>query len=260
MMDMERTPLIFDIKRTSTVDGPGVRTAVFLKGCNLDCFWCHNPEGKRAEAEYAWFSEKCVDCGACRREGISAELGVEQCPTQARKRYGERYTSDALMEILSADKDFYLATGGGVTFSGGECMLYPAFVAEVAKRCREQGISVAVDTAGNVPYASFERVLPYADIFLYDIKCLDPDLHHRGTGCGNERILANLEKLRQTEKRIIIRVPQIPGFNEGEEVARILQYCAARQLACEILPYHSFGEDKKHALSMFTRNVNAELK
>ena len=245
---MEHIPLIFDIKRTSTVDGPGVRTAVFLKGCNLDCFWCHNPEGKRAEAEYAWFAEKCVDCGACRREGLSDECCVEQCPTQARKRYGNRYSIDDLMRILLADKEFYLATGGGVTFSGGECMLYPEFVAEVGRQCYERGISVAIDTAGNVPYEFFEQVLPYADIFLYDIKCLDTELHRRGTGCGNERILSNLEKLRKTGKQIIIRVPQIPGFNEGAEVERVSAYCAERGLPCELLPYHSFGEDKKKAL------------
>ena len=248
MTEMDRIPLIFDIKRTSTVDGPGVRTAVFLKGCNLDCFWCHNPEGKQAETEYARFAEKCVGCGACHREDLSSDDRVAQCPTQARRRYGERYTPDELMSILVADKDFYLATGGGVTFSGGECMLYPGFLAEMAKRCCEEGISVAVDTAGNVPYESFEQVLPYTDIFLYDIKCLDADLHRRGTGCGNKRILANLEKLRETGKRIIIRIPQIPDFNEGAEVERILSYCAERGLRCEVLPYHRFGEDKKNAL------------
>ena len=244
----ERYPLIFDVKRTSTVDGPGVRTAVFLKGCNLDCFWCHNPEGKRAEMEYAWFAEKCLSCGACRREGLSPELCVDLCPAQARKRYGARYTPDELMAVLAADRDFYLATGGGVTFSGGECMLYPAYLAEVASRCQAQGISVAIDTAGNVPYSHFEQVLPYTDLFLYDIKCLDPALHRRGTGCGNELILANLDRLMQTGKQTLIRVPQIPDFNEGEEVTRICAYCADRGLACEVLPYHRFGEDKKQAL------------
>ena len=246
---MNRSPLIFDIKRTSTADGPGVRTTVFLKGCNLNCFWCHNPEGKRAEREYARFAEKCISCGVCTREGMSPELGVSMCPTEARKVYGERYTYDELMAVLMSDRDFYDATGGGVTFSGGECMLYPEFVAELARRCRESGVSVAIDTAGNVPYAHFECVLPYVDHFLYDIKCLDSALHRRGTGVGNELILSNLERLRESGKRITIRIPCIPEFNEGEEVECVCRYCKERGLPYEVLPYHAFGEDKAKALS-----------
>lgn len=156
------------------------------------------------------------------------------------------------MSVLIADQDFYTATGGGVTFSGGECMLYPEFVAQIARLCWENGISVAIDTAGNVPYAHFEMVLPYTDLFLYDIKCLDHELHRRGTGVGNERILENLERLCQEGKRILIRVPQIPGFNEGEELARICEYCETRRLPYELLSYHQFGEDKKKALLAFS--------
>ena len=247
-MDMDKNPLIFDIKRTSTSDGPGIRTVVFLKGCNLDCFWCHNPEGKRAEAEYAWFAEKCLSCGSCRQDEMTDEDRVMYCPAQARKRYGREYSEDELWQILSADRDFYLATGGGVTFSGGECMLYPAFVARMAKRCREQGISVAVDTAGNVPYSHFEQVIPYTDLFLYDIKSLDSALHCRGTGVENTRILDNLNKLQKAGCRILIRIPSIPDFNEGEEVARICRYCEQCGLPYEVLAYHRFGEDKAKAL------------
>ena len=250
-MAMNDTPLIFDIKRTSTVDGPGIRTSVFLKGCNLNCFWCHNPEGKRAESEYARFQEKCLACGACAVAGMTAEEQVARCPAQARKRYGVRYTEEELMEVLLSDRDFYLATGGGVTFSGGECMLYPAFVARMSQRCHESGISVAIDTAGNVPYSHFELVLPYVDWFLYDIKCLDETLHRHGTGVSNVRILDNLERLRMTGKSILIRTPEIPGFNEGAEVERIRRYCADRRLPHEVLAYHRFGEDKARALADF---------
>lgn len=248
-MSMMQIPYIFDIKRASTTDGPGIRTVVFLKGCNLDCFWCHNPEGKRANPEYAWFPEKCSGCGTCRPTATDRpDIAVAHCPTQARRRYGTLCAPNELMEILVADRDYFAATGGGVTFSGGECMLYPDFVAEMARRCMEQGISVAVDTAGNVPYAALEKVMPYTEVFLYDIKALDCELHRRGTGCGNERILDNLERLRQAGKSIIIRIPQIPDFNEGDEVDRICAYCAERGLPYEILPYHRFGEDKKRAL------------
>ncbi len=249
-MAMTEAPLIFDIKRTSTVDGPGVRTAVFLKGCNLDCYWCHNPEGKRREREYAFFEEKCLACGACRHTEMTEEEKVAHCPSQARRVYGVPYTEDELMDVLLADRDYYLATGGGVTFSGGECMLYPDFVARLATRCAEAGVSVAVDTAGNVPYTHFEMVLPHVDLFLYDIKCLDEDLHRRGTGVGNSRILENLERLRKTGKRILIRTPEIPGFNKGEEIARIRRYCADRELPHEVLAYHRFGEDKAKALQL----------
>lgn len=243
-----KLPLIFDIKRASTADGPGLRTVVFFKGCNLDCFWCHNPEGKRAETEYAYFAEKCLACGACRGEEMTDEDRVAHCPAQARKCYGKPYTDDELFEILCADRDFFLATGGGVTFSGGECMLYPAFVARMARRCREKEISVAIDTAGNVPYTHFEQVLPYVDLFLYDIKCLDSALHRRGTGVGNERILDNLSRLQEAGVEILIRIPCIPDFNEGAEVERICRYCAEHGLLYEVLAYHRFGEDKAKAL------------
>lgn len=250
-----RRPLVFDIKRTSTSDGPGIRTVVFLKGCNLDCFWCHNPEGKRPEREIAFFAEKCIGCGACKRvcghqnDGcVTCGDCALYCPSEARKCYGTEYTDDDLCRILFSDEDYYRISGGGVTFSGGECMLYPEYVASIAKRCVERGIPVAIDTAGAVPYAHFEIVLPYVDLFLYDIKALDSELHRRGTGIPNERILENLERLRETGKRIIIRTPVIPGFNEGEEVERIRAYCEARALPVEFLAYHAMGDSKKAAL------------
>ena len=250
-----KTPLIFDIKRASTTDGPGLRTVAFFKGCNLECFWCHNPEGKSPVRQLALFREKCTDCGACRLVCASPDecsacgRCASVCMTQARKMYGQAYTADALLDVFRADKPYYDATGGGVTFSGGECMLYPDFAAELAQRCHAEGITVAIDTAGHVPYASFEKVLPHADIFLYDVKCLDGDIHRKGTGVDNRLILENLEKLRQTGRRIIIRTPEIPGFNMGEEVERVRAYCAARGLEHEVLSYHAMGESKLTALT-----------
>ena len=252
-----KEPLIFDIKRSSTVDGPGVRTAVFFKGCNLDCFWCHNPEGKSASRERAFFEEKCVDCGTCREicENDGKPCTVcgkcsETCPTGAIKIYGKPYTLDELLEIIKRDKAYFDATDGGVTFSGGECMLYPEYLREIAKRCYACGISVAIDTAGAVPRESFEEVMPYTDIFLYDVKCIDSDLHKKGTGVSNKLILENLDFLIASKKRIIVRVPVIPGFNEGEEMERVKRFCESRALTYELLPYHTFGEDKRRALDM----------
>ena len=238
-----KIPFIFDIKRGSHEDGPGIRTTVFLKGCNLDCFWCHNPEGKQPQPQVAYFAEKCIGCGTCKNVADPA-----LCPAQARKVYGVQYSPDALFEILARDADYYLATGGGVTFSGGECMLYPDYVAEVAQRCRKAGISVAVDTAGNVPWSSFEKVLPVVDLFLYDIKCLDAQLHKEGTGATNEQILKNLSKLQKAGKQIIIRTPQVPGFQDAEQIEAIGRYCQALGLPWQVLPYHSFGQGKADAL------------
>lgn len=247
-------PYIFDIHRGSRSDGEGIRTTVFFKGCTLDCFWCHNPEGKRAEPELAFFDRKCVGCGACKKvckktdECLGCFECAEVCPEGARRVYGKKYSAEELFGIICADRPYYDITGGGVTFSGGECMLYPDFLAEVAKMCRNARISVAVDTAGYVPYSSFEKVLPYINIFLYDIKALDCDLHKRGTGSENTLILENLERLQKTGKRIFIRTPVIQGFNEGAECERIARYCAERALPLEFLPYHEFGTDKKKAL------------
>lgn len=246
-----KDPLIFDIKRSSLEDGPGLRTTVFLKGCNLNCFWCHNPEGKSAERQTAWFREKCMRCGVCVKEeniSLPGEALAGLCPADARKVYGEYMTPEELLSIVLRDKAYYDATGGGVTFSGGECMLYPNYVAAAAALCREKGITAAIDTAGNVPFDSFEKVLPYADIFLYDVKCLDPVLHRQGTGVDNTRILENLERLKKSGKRIIVRIPEIPGFNAGDEVERTAAFCEENDLPYEILKYHSFFIGKKRAL------------
>ena len=256
---MREQPLIFDIRRASTVDGPGLRTTVFFKGCPLNCFWCHNPEGKRREREMAFFSEKCIGCGACQsacktpEDCVACGACALYCPTQARQCFGRHYTPEELLERILPDLPYYTATGGGVTLSGGECMLYPDFVSDLAKLCQSKGIHVAVDTAGEVPYSHFEAVLPYVNLFLYDVKALDSALHRHGTGVGNERILENLDRLRATGKCILIRVPVIPDFNEGAEIDRIRDYCEERDLPYELLSYHAMGESKADALSRFGR-------
>ena len=219
--------LISGIKRMEIHDGDGLRTTVFFKGCPLKCLWCHNPESLSMGPQTAFFKEKCIGCGVCkeicRNPDSCALCGecVDNCPAEARKLYGRQYTTDELYEIISADIDFYRATGGGVTFSGGECMLYPDFVAELAEKCAKSGVSVAIDTAGNVPWSSFEAVLPHVSLFLYDVKALDPELHRRETGADNLLILENLERLLQTGREVIIRTPVIPAYNDGTQLKLI---------------------------------------
>ncbi len=237
---MHNAPLIFDIHRSSTADGPGLRTVIFFKGCNLDCYWCHNPESKSPLPQQAFFTEKCQNCGAC-------SYDPTLCPHGARKQYGTAYTVEQLMEIILKDQAFYIATGGGVTFSGGECMLYPDFLARLGAACQKEGITVAVDTAGNVPFSHFEKVMPYVDLFLYDVKALNPELHRRGTGQDNTLILQNLEKLLLRGQNVLVRTPLIPDYNEKESDA-ILEFCRERSVACEFLAYHNLGESKKAAL------------
>ena len=249
-----KNPLIFDIVRSSLVDGPGVRTTVFFKGCNLRCRWCHNPEGQDPRAQVAFFADKCVFCGVCERictaTGACELCGkcVESCVANARKIYGKEMSPAQITAIVQRDKIFYDATGGGVTFSGGECMLYPDFLAECASMCKKAGISVAIDTAGCVPFSSFEKVLPYADLFLYDIKCVTPETHREFTGADNALILENFEKLLSLGKEIIVRVPEIEGFNSGAERDRITRYLSDKNVKTEFLPYHEMGISKKAAL------------
>ena len=250
-----KTPLIFDIRRTSAADGPGIRTVVFFKGCNLDCFWCHNPEGKAPHAESAYFKEKCIGCGACHKvcartkeDCVACGTCAAVCPVGAKQCYGRQYTVEELFETIRKDRAFYDATGGGVTFSGGECMLYPEYLTRLAKRCKSDGISVAIDTAGCVPYENFEKILPYADLFLYDVKALDPDLHRAGTGRDNTLILDNLERLIKARADVIIRTPVIPHYNDAQEIVKIQAYCRQRGLPLELLAYHPLGKPKKDAL------------
>jgi len=209
------TGKIFNIQRCSLHDGPGIRTTVFFAGCNLRCFWCHNPE--------------CFDTEG-KREADSADV----------------------ISTVKRDKVFYV-DGGGMTLSGGEPLLQPEFAAELQRLAKENGIHTAVDTAGNVPFSRFELVLEYTDLFLYDIKCLDNNEHIRATGAPNTLILENLTKLSLHNVDILIRIPVIPGFNDTEghmrEIAAFLTNLN-RVPNVELLSFHKFGKGKYDSLGM----------
>ena len=211
------TATIFDIQRNSYVDGPGIRTTVFFKGCNLRCAWCHNPESQSPKPQMMFYKNKCMGCGKCKEKCPnhleSCELCGKctlYCPHDAREICGKEYTVDEVMREILKDKAFYDHSGGGVTFSGGECMLQIDFLEDLLKECQKNGIHTAVDTAGYVPFEQFEQILPYTELILYDIKCFDSEKHKQYTGVGNELILENLKRLLATDKSVWIRIPIIP--------------------------------------------------
>ncbi len=241
--------VIFDMERNSFVDGPGIRTTVFFKGCNLRCLWCHNPESQRPEKEIMFYRNKCTGCGRC--AGLTAEDSGFVCFNDAKEICGKDYTaSEVLAEVLK-DKAFYETSGGGVTFSGGECMLQAEFLCEILKLCKENGLHTAVDTAGCVDWRRFENVIPYTDMFLYDIKAMNDEVHKEYTGVGNALILENLAKLLKSDTAVWVRVPLIPSVNDGEEeMLKIRSFFEENGYPenFEILPYHAMGEHKYDAL------------
>lgn len=264
------TGRVFNIQRFSLHDGPGIRTTVFLMGCNLNCRWCHNPEGKRHDIRLQYDHKKCIGCGECAaachenahsvtssghsvafEKCVGCGKCIEACPAGALSFSGREYTPEALAKQVCRDRSFFKDIGG-VTFSGGEPLLQADFVAETARLCREQGVpSVTVDTAGLVPRAAFEKVLPFVDHFLFDVKAASEAVHIAGTGVSNRLIMENLRWLDQQGKNIYIRVPVIPGVNDDpEEIRRIgdivYELRSVREL--RLLPYHTFGREKYEIL------------
>ena len=257
---------VFNIQRFSTHDGPGIRTTVFFKGCNLHCKWCHNPESISAKPQIELCLDLCIGCGECFKvcknhmiaEGSQHVVDRKACTACGRcadtcyaggiKLVGEELSVEKLMEEILTDKPYYDASGGGVTFSGGECMIQPEALARLTSACREAGVHTAVDTAGNVAWSVFEAV--DADMYLYDVKAADPELHKRLTGVDNRLILENLKRLSDSGKRIWVRIPYIPGCNDVEipEIARILKDIKAEKV--ELLAYHRLGEGKYDSLGL----------
>lgn len=260
------TGILFHVERSSYVDGPGIRTTVFFKGCNLHCAWCHNPEGRLPEPQMLFYRGRCTGCGRC-KEKCPQDLKrcdlcgkcTLYCPRDARELCGRRYTVAEVLGEIKKDKAFYEASGGGVTFSGGECMLQIDFLEELLRECKSNGIHTAVDTAGQVPYERFERILPHTDLILYDVKCIDREKHRKYTGVGNELILENLARLLSSGQRVWVRIPVIPSVNDSEgEMAGIRRFfdIHGRPERIELLPYHAMGEHKYEALGITPAKFN----
>lgn len=261
---------ISGIKRNAVHDGDGLRTTVFCKGCPLRCIWCHNPESLSFETEVGFFAEKCISCGSCigtcpeqaitllndqpvtdREICRGCLLCTDYCPSAARIGYGELWDVDRLLVKLLADKPFYDNSGGGVTISGGECLSQPEFTIALAKKLAEAGVSVNIDTCGYAKREIIEQIMPWTDTFLYDIKAIDPKVHLRCTGRDNGLILQNLRFLHQNGRRVEIRYPYVPGWNDGE-CGRIGEFLAqiGFQGKIKVLGYHNFADGKYAALQM----------
>lgn len=254
---------IFDIQRFSIYDGPGIRTNVFFKGCNLRCLWCHNPESQSAKNQLLFYQNKCVGCGKCAEicnktftdECTACGKCAEVCAHDARKISGRKISADEVVAEVIKDIEFYKTSGGGVTLSGGEPLLQPEFAAEILKKCKEHGIHTAIETAADVPWKSLEAVLPYLDLVLCDIKAVDEQNHIRCTGVSNKRILENADKLKESSVEVVFRTPVVPSYNE-DEIEDIAKFCSP--CAYEILAYHSTGCGKYTALNKHYELENVE--
>ena len=264
---------IFDIQRFSVQDGPGIRTSVFLKGCNVGCLWCQNPESLSREPQLMYYEEKCVLCGACtavcaqgvhelnkrehrlnRSACIACGACAKVCPAGALELAGYDIGTAELMESVLRDKAFYEKTGGGVTFSGGEPLAQAAELAKVLQRCKAKDIHTAVETSSNVPEQAIRAVMPYTDLLICDIKCASNALHKKVTRTGNGAIQRNLEMLFHSGKNMWIRIPVIPGVNDTEQelmaMAALIRRGGAAVERIEFMPYHDFGKSKYTALGM----------
>lgn len=267
---METKVNIVEIKRFAVHDGDGIRTTVFFKGCPLRCVWCHNPESISPKGELGFFAHKCTFCGACMRECVlhsvspterthslkRAECKVcgkcaKACPNDALKVYGKQMTVSEICGILKKDIVFYRQSGGGITLSGGECLLQRDACRKILSEMKSVGISTAVDTCGYVSRDAIDAVMPFTDVFLYDIKAMDPEVHRRCTGHTNELILENIRYIDSVGKAIEVRFPYVPGYNDGEfEKAVCFIKTLSHITAIRILPYHNLAGSKYDAVGM----------
>ncbi|NLM46631.1 MAG: glycyl-radical enzyme activating protein [Firmicutes bacterium] len=275
----------YDIQGFSVHDGPGIRLTLFMKGCPLHCPWCHSPESIAFHSELNWMEVKCEGiekCGKClnvcphgaispgktkkslkdntdirlvhvdRSKCDNCGKCAEACLPKALYMCGTDYTVEEIMEIIRRDVPFYKKSGGGITISGGECLCQPRFVLEVLKRCKEEGIHTAVDTTGYVDWKHIEAILPYTDLFLYDLKQMNSELHRKVIGVPNERILENARKIAAAGGKFQIRIPVIPRFNDSVNAFKaagkfILELGDAVEVV-QLLPYHTLGVVKYERL------------
>jgi len=231
---------IFSIQKYALHDGPGIRTTVFMKGCPLTCQWCHNPESISRDQEKIFYKDKCIGCNTC-----DAFTKPDVCPSEALQYVSKTYSPEALFDEIIKDHVFYEQSGGGVTFSGGEPLLQVDYLLEVLKICKQHDLHVTIDTCGFAPWTAFEKVMPYVDLFLYDIKHTDSKMHKDLTGVANDLIIDNFKKLIQV-KDVYVRLPILEGINDTKEhLNEVIKLITSDHvLQVNLLPYHNYAENK----------------
>lgn len=263
---------VFEIERYALHDGPGIRTVIFLKGCPLRCLWCANPESQDAVSELWYWQERCVGCGDCLKSCPchALELGKTgividrdkckscgactlACPTEALAMAGKWMSISEVVGEVMKDFSYYEASGGGVTFSGGEALTQAEFVARAAKQCKEKGISTCLETSGCAPWAKVERAARDIDLVLYDLKQMDPQIHSKQMGADNRTILENLKRLAAEGQEIVVRIPVVPGYNDSMDnfhmTRDFLEKQAPSVRRIDLLPYHRLGMGKYKRLN-----------
>lgn len=260
--------LVFNVMRFAVHDGPGIRTTVFLKGCPLHCWWCHNPESQSSRPEVIYSDQRCLRCGACVAACPNDALSllesihvdpercrvcgacVEHCFSDARQLAGTSMTVAELLKKIERDRIFYEESGGGVTLSGGEPLAQPDFAEQFLSACHDRGIHTALDTCGYASPAIFRKITQHADLLLFDLKVIDPDRHLELSGATNQPILDNLRWLADQKKQVIVRIPVIPGYTDSAANLNAIadlahSFCLPR---IDLLPYHRIAADKYHRL------------
>ncbi|RLC96696.1 MAG: glycyl-radical enzyme activating protein [Chloroflexi bacterium] len=269
---------VFDIKRYAINDGPGIRVTIFLKGCPLACRWCHNPESISPKVQKLYTASKCIACGECVKvcplqacelteAGIKTNFDLcdvcgkcaEVCPAKATEMSGQYESVDDLMVVIEKERTFFEQSGGGVTFSGGEPLLYPKFLTDILDACGKRGIHRAVDTSGSVKKDVLLEIAKRTDLFLFDLKLMDNEKHRQWTGVGNEVILDNLCALAEAGAAIQIRIPLIAGINaDDRNIKASAAFVAAlpgEKKPVNLLPFHDVGRGKDIKLGQ-NRDLN----
>ena len=261
-------PNIINIQKFSIHDGNGIRTTIFFKGCPLNCWWCHNPESQNYKQEFMFDKEKCTGCGYCVKACNKGAIKIDEnhkavtnqdkcvlcgecfdfCLQNAREKIGRTYEIDELVKLCEKDRMFYEESGGGVTLSGGEVMSQDIeYLEELCRALKEKGLNIAIDTCGYASQKNFEKLLPYVDTFLYDIKTLDDEIHKKYIGKSNKKILSNLEFIISHGANINIRIPVVVSVNSDDKsIKDIVNYLKKKAgfVPVNLLPYHNTGSSK----------------
>lgn len=269
---MERTLSIMEIERFAVHDGPGIRTTIFLKGCPLHCPWCSNPESQKKKTQLLHLKNKCIGCGQCieacagcnitfkdhypvfnRTYCIACRSCADACLQDAIRFSGDLLPVSQIMKTVLRDKDYYVNSNGGVTFSGGEAFVQFEGLMELLKCCKKEGLHTAVETCGHVETDKIKKALPLIDLFLFDVKHTGKDLLEKETGADSNLILANLGYIAgENTDKVTIRIPVIPGFNFNEkDICGIYKLAVKNRIKqVHLLPYHTLGKDKYEQLGL----------